>query len=83
MHISLLQKKYLHIILPAFIGSVIAYLDRINIAYAALTMNTDLGFSAQIYGAGAGVFFIGHVIFENGWGESFNQACWITTRDPQ
>jgi sugar phosphate permease len=61
---SLLQKKYLHIILPAFIGSVIAYLDRVNIAYAALTMNADLGFSAQVYGAGAGVFFIGYVMFE-------------------
>jgi hypothetical protein len=31
---DLLRKKYLHIILPAFIGSVIAYLDRVNIAYA-------------------------------------------------
>ncbi len=61
---SLVRKKYLHIILPAFIGSVIAYLDRVNIAYAALTMNADLGFSAQVYGAGAGVFFIGYVMFE-------------------
>ena len=61
---SFVRRKYLHIILPAFIGSVIAYLDRINIAYAALTMNTDLGFSAQVYGAGAGIFFIGYVIFE-------------------
>ncbi len=61
---SFVRRKYLHIILPAFIGSVIAYLDRVNIAYAALTMNTDLGFSAQVYGAGAGIFFIGYVIFE-------------------
>ncbi len=61
---ALLRKKYLHIILPVFIGSVIAYLDRVNIAYAALTMNADLGFSAQVYGAGAGIFFIGYVMFE-------------------
>ncbi len=61
---SLLQRKYLHIILPAFIGSVIAYLDRVNIAYAALTMNTDLGFSAQVFGMGAGIFFFGYVLFE-------------------
>jgi sugar phosphate permease len=51
---SLLHRKYLHILLPAFIGSVIAYLDRVNIAYAALTMDADFEFSAQVYGTGAG-----------------------------
>jgi MFS transporter, ACS family, tartrate transporter len=61
---SLLNRKYLHVVLPAFIGSVIAYLDRINIAYAALTMNTDLGFSAQVFGMGAGIFFGGYVLLE-------------------
>ena len=60
----LLRKKYLRIILPVFVGSIIAYLDRVNIAYAALTMNADLGFSAQVYGAGAGIFFIGYILFE-------------------
>ncbi len=61
---NLLARKYLHVILPCWIGSVIAYLDRINVAYAALTMNSDLGFSAQVFGLGAGIFFIGYVIFE-------------------
>jgi len=61
---SLLQRKYFYIILPTFVGSVIAYLDRVNIAYAALTMNKDLGFSAQIFGMGAGIFFFGYVLFE-------------------
>ena len=61
---SLLRRKYLHIVLPTFIGSVIAYLDRINISYAALTMNSDLGFSAQAFGMGAGIFFFGYVLFE-------------------
>jgi ACS family tartrate transporter-like MFS transporter len=61
---SLIQRKYFYIILPTFAGSVIAYLDRINIAYAALTMNEDLGFSAQIFGMGAGIFFFGYVLFE-------------------
>lgn len=60
----LATRKYLHIILPTFIGSVIAYLDRVNIAYAALTMNADLGFSAKVYGMGAGIFFAGYVLFE-------------------
>jgi MFS transporter, ACS family, tartrate transporter len=61
---NLVRKKYLYIILPTFIGSVIAYLDRVNIAYAALTMNSDLGFSAQIFGMGSGIFFLGYVLFE-------------------
>ena len=61
---SLVKRRYLHIILPTFIGSVIAYLDRVNIAYAALTMNTDLGFSAEVFGMGAGIFFSGYVLFE-------------------
>jgi len=51
-------------LLPLFIGSIIAYLDRVNIAYAALTMNKDLGFSAEIFGMGAGIFFVGYILFE-------------------
>src|SRR5271156_5355309 len=42
----------------------IAYIDRANIAVAALTMNRDLGFSAFTYGLGAGIFFLGYFIFE-------------------
>ena len=41
-----------------------AFLDRVNIGFAALTMNADLGFSAQVYGIGAGIFFLGYVLFE-------------------
>jgi sugar phosphate permease len=58
------RKAYLNIVLPLFIASVIAYLDRVNIGYAALTMNKDLGFTAQMFGMGAGIFFAGYVIFE-------------------
>jgi MFS transporter, ACS family, tartrate transporter len=61
---SLDQQRLLHVILPLFIGSVIAYLDRVNISYAALTMNKDLGFSASVFGMGAGIFFAGYVLFE-------------------
>lgn len=61
---SVTFRKYLYIILPTFIASIIAYLDRVNIAYAALTMNADLGFSAQVFGMGAGIFFFGYVLFE-------------------
>jgi MFS family permease len=57
-------KAYLNIILPAFLTSVIAYLDRNNLSYAKLTMNDDLGFSESIYGFGAGIFFTGYLLFE-------------------
>ena len=43
---------------------VVAWLDRVNIGFAALQMNRDLGFSAAVYGFGAGVFFIGYALFE-------------------
>ena len=42
----------------------IAYLDRINIGFAALTMNEDLGLSSAVFGLGAGIFFIGYFFFE-------------------
>lgn len=61
---SIRRRKYLHIILPIFLVSVIAYLDRVNVAYAALTMNKDLAFTAQIFGMGAGIFFLGYLLFE-------------------
>lgn len=38
---------------------VIAFLDRVNVAYAALQMSHDLNFSDRVFGFGAGVFFIG------------------------
>ena len=58
------RKAYLHVVLPLFITSIIAYLDRTNVSYAALTMNTDLGFTAEMFGFGAGIFFAGYVLFE-------------------
>jgi ACS family tartrate transporter-like MFS transporter len=42
----------------------IAYIDRVNIGFAALTMKQDLGFTASIFGFGAGIFFWGYFIFE-------------------
>lgn len=42
----------------------IAYIDRVNIGFAALTMKGDLGFSASILGFGAGIFFWGYFLFE-------------------
>lgn len=41
-----------------------AYLDRINVGLAKLQMAGDLGFSEVVYGLGAGLFFIGYILFE-------------------
>ena len=42
----------------------IAYLDRVNVSFASLTMNKDLGMSSTAYGFGAGVFFFSYFLFE-------------------
>lgn len=42
----------------------VAYLDRVNVGFAALTMNEDLGISATAYGLGAGIFFLSYFLFE-------------------
>ncbi len=43
---------------------VASFLDRVNIGFAALTMNHDLGFSPTVFGFGAGIFFWGYFLFE-------------------
>lgn len=42
----------------------VAFLDRVNVGFAALQMNQDLGFTPEVYGLGAGLFFIGYFFFE-------------------
>ena len=46
------------------IAYILAYLDRINVGFAALTMNKDLGLTATQYGFGAGLLFWGYFLFE-------------------
>ncbi len=59
------RRRMLHVILPLFIVSIIAFLDRVNIAYAGLTMKENLPWlTPEIFGMGAGIFFIGYVLFE-------------------
>ncbi|MBD9640664.1 MFS transporter [Ensifer sp. ENS07] len=43
---------------------LIAFIDRVNIGFASLTMNQDLGFSSTVFGVGAGIFFLGYFLFE-------------------
>jgi len=47
-----------------FLLYVVAYLDRINIGFASLTMNTALGITSAQFGALIGIFFLGYFIFE-------------------
>ena len=47
-----------------FLCYVAAYLDRVNVSFAKLTMAVDLQFSDTVYGFGAGVFFFGYFLFE-------------------
>jgi ACS family tartrate transporter-like MFS transporter len=42
----------------------VAYVDRTNVGFAALTMNKELGLSAYVFGWGAGIFFLGYFLFE-------------------
>ena len=42
----------------------VSFLDRVNVGFAALTMNKDLQFTPEIYGWGAGIFFFGYFLFE-------------------
>ena len=52
-------------ILPLLgVGYLIALMDRVNVSFAALQMNADLGFSATVYGFGAGLLFLSYAAFE-------------------
>jgi len=47
-----------------FLLYIVCFLDRVNVGFAALQMNHDLGLSPAVYGFAAGVFFLGYVLFE-------------------
>ncbi len=47
-----------------FVLYVLNYMDRVNISYAALQMTGELGFSNAVFGFGAGIFFIGYLLFQ-------------------
>jgi sugar phosphate permease len=58
-----LRKAYGRLIPFLFILYVGAYLDRINVGFAALQMKQDLVFSDTVYGLGAGNFLLGYLVF--------------------
>jgi MFS transporter, ACS family, tartrate transporter len=47
-----------------FLLYILAFLDRVNVGFAALEMNQTLGFGPSVYGLGAGMFFLGYCLFE-------------------
>jgi len=59
-----MKKVYLRLLPFCFILYFICYLDRVNVGFAALTMNKDLGLSSYVFGLGAGAFFWGYFILE-------------------
>jgi len=58
------RKVTLRLIPFLFVLYVVAWLDRVNVGFAALQMNSDLGFSSAAFGFGSGVFFFGYCLFE-------------------
>ncbi|WP_213958503.1 MFS transporter [Variovorax sp. dw_954] len=61
---SLYSKVGWRLLPVLLVAYMVAYLDRINIGYAQLGMKQTLPFSNEVYGLGAGIFFIGYLIFE-------------------
>ena len=59
-----IRKLYWRLLPFTFVLYFICYLDRINVGFAALTMNGDLGFTASVYALGASAFFWGYCLFE-------------------
>jgi MFS transporter, ACS family, tartrate transporter len=59
-----LRKVYLRVVPFCFLLYILCYVDRINVSFAALTMNHDLGLSAYVYGLAAGAFFWGYCLLE-------------------
>jgi len=61
---STMRKVYLRLLPFAVLSYVLAYVDRINVSFAGLTMRSDLGMSAATFGLAVGMFYWGYSIFE-------------------
>ncbi len=59
----MLRKLNRHILTKFFAMTVLCYIDRTNLAFAALPLNRSLGFSEYVYGVGSGIFFVGYSLF--------------------
>ena len=61
---SAMRKIYLRLLPFVVLSYILAYIDRINVSFAGLTMRTDLNMSATEFGFALGAFFLGYFIFE-------------------
>lgn len=64
MEQTVLRKLKTRLLPYLFLLYVIAYLDRVNVGFAALQMNQDLGFNDEVFGLGSGIFFVGYMLFQ-------------------
>jgi MFS transporter, ACS family, tartrate transporter len=58
------RKLFRHLLPFLFLVYIVNYLDRINVGFAALQMQAQLGLSDRVYGLGAGIFFAGYLTFQ-------------------
>jgi ACS family tartrate transporter-like MFS transporter len=59
------RQRIAYRLLPfVFVLYLVAYIDRVNVSFASLRMNADLGFSDSAFGLGSGIFYISYVLFE-------------------
>src|SRR5471032_2341048 len=61
---STMRKVYLRLLPFAVLSYILAYIDRINVSFAGLTMRTDIGMSAATFGFAVGMFYWGYFLFE-------------------
>lgn len=61
---SAMNKVFWRILPLILVAYLFAYMDRVNVSFAAASMNEDLAFSATVYGLGGGLFFLGYALFE-------------------
>jgi hypothetical protein len=61
---AITKKLNRNILTVFFAMTMLCYIDRTNLAFAALQLNNSLGFTDRVYGLGSGVFFIGYSLFQ-------------------
>ena len=61
---ALVRKIFFRLVPFLFVLYIIAYVDRVNVGFAKLSMNALPWFSESIFGIGSGIFFIGYFLFE-------------------
>lgn len=64
IEVATLRKLRIRLLPFLFVLYIVAFLDRVNIGFAALTMNRELAIASQQFGLAAGIFFWGYLLFE-------------------